>query len=88
MLWHIALAGYTSKNGMNINGVIPDDQRRNGSFSNPPVCNTDYHWGQQGWIMAGRILNRMGMSIYQVDNQAIFRCTNILQNIWATQFGA
>lgn len=78
------------KQGLNIDGVIPDDMRRNGSFSNPPpAVSTDYHWEvQQGVIMAARILDRAGMSIYQVDNQAILRATQIFMDVWAPAFGS
>ncbi|MGE5550422.1 MAG: hypothetical protein ACM3ZC_07810, partial [Bacteroidota bacterium] len=78
-----------TKSGLNIDGIIPDDQRRNGSFSNPPACNTDYHWeGQQGWVMGARILDRLGMSIYSASNQAIYRAAYALHVRWAGQFGS
>ncbi|MGE5550421.1 MAG: DNRLRE domain-containing protein [Bacteroidota bacterium] len=77
------------KSGLNIDGIIPDDQRRNGSFSNPPNCSTDYHWeGQQGWVMGARILHRLGMSIYSASNQALYRAMYALQTRWGEQFGS
>ena len=67
------------KNGMNIDGIIPDDMRRGGAFSNPPGY-TWYPWEHlQGLVAAARILDRMGMSIWEVDNKAIYRAAYALQ---------
>ena len=67
------------KNGMNIDGIIPDDMRRGGSFHNPPEY-TSYPWEHlQGLVAAARILDRMGMSIWEVDNNAIYRAAYALQ---------
>ncbi len=67
------------KEGINIDGIIPDDMRRGGSFSNPPEY-TSYPWEHlQGLIVAARILDRVGMSIWEVDNNAIYRAAYALQ---------
>jgi len=78
------------KNGLNIDGVYPDDMRRNGSFSNPPPYpSTDYHWEvQQGTVMAARILDRIGMSIWAYADSAIYRSAHIIEDIWAAEYGS
>jgi hypothetical protein len=74
--------------GLNIDGIVPDDMRRNGSFSNPPPYpSTSYHWEVlQGMVMAARILDRMGMSIWSVGDSAIYRAYTALQIVWENQF--
>jgi hypothetical protein len=75
------------KNGLNIDGVIPDDMRRGGSFSDPPGY-TGYPWGHlQGLVMAARILDRAGMSIWAIDNSAIYRAANCLQVRYEQAYG-
>jgi hypothetical protein len=67
------------KEGINIDGIIPDDMRRGGSFSNHPT-DSGYPWEHmQGLVVAARILDRMGMSIWEVDNNAIYRAAYALQ---------
>jgi hypothetical protein len=67
------------KQGMNIDGIIPDDMRRGGSFSDPPGY-TGYPWEYlQGELMAARILDRAGLSIWNVDNNALYRAAYALQ---------
>lgn len=77
------------KGGLNIDGITPDDMRRNGSFCNPPPSpSTSYHWGiLQGMVMAGRILERLGMSIWTVGDSAIYRAYTALQIRWQNTFG-
>ena len=84
--WHVDLqnlrwinpAGAT-KEGMNIDGFCPDDMRRGGAFQNPPQP-TRYVWeGQQGLIMAARVLQRRGLPIWDVADKAIFRAAYALQ---------
>ncbi len=67
------------KQGMNIDGIIPDDMRRGGSFSDPPGY-TGYPWEYlQGELMAARILDRAGLSIWNIDNNALYRAAYALQ---------
>ncbi|UCD38081.1 MAG: hypothetical protein JSW54_00935 [Fidelibacterota bacterium] len=77
------------KKGLNIDGIIPDDMRRNGSFDNPPLPpTTSYHWEVlQGIIMGARILERMGMPIWEVADRAIYRAGYVLQHEWESEFG-
>jgi len=61
------------KNGFKIDGIQPDDMRRGGSFQDPPIF-TGYVWeGMQGYIQAGRVLERAGMPIWDLGNKAIYR---------------
>jgi len=67
------------KEGINIDGLFPDDMRRGGAFSNPPE-HTGYPWEHlQGLIVAARILDRMRLSIWDIDNKAIYRAAQALQ---------
>jgi len=76
------------KSGVNIDGVMPDDMRRGGSFSTTPHF-TGYAWeAQQGPVMAARVLDRLGLSIYEVGDQAIYRAAYRLQVGWATAYSS
>ncbi|UCH62498.1 MAG: T9SS type A sorting domain-containing protein [Fidelibacterota bacterium] len=77
------------KQGLNIDGITPDDMRRNGSFSNPPpTSSTTYHWGAlQGQVSGGRILERMGMPIWDVADSALYRAGYALQVRWENSYG-
>jgi hypothetical protein len=67
------------KEGINSDGIIPDDMRRGGSFRNLPEY-TSYPWEHlQGLVAAARILDRMGMPIWDVDHNAIYRAAYALQ---------
>ena len=75
------------KNGMNIDGVIPDDLRRGGSFREPPR-DTGYPWEHmQGIIMAARILERAGLPIWDAGDYAILRAAYCLQVRFENDYG-
>ena len=76
------------KEGLNIDGISPDDMRRNGSFSHPPSApTTSYHWGiLQGMISGARILERSRMSIWEEADSAIYRAGYALQIRWESEF--
>lgn len=75
------------KNGLNIDGVMPDDMRRGGPFQNPPG-HTNYAWGfMQGQIMAARILERAGMPIWAVGDSALYRAAYCLQVQFENLYG-
>ncbi|HEX9974807.1 MAG TPA: T9SS type A sorting domain-containing protein [bacterium] len=75
------------KQGLIIDGVIPVDQRRSGSFQIPPNY-TNYHWGHlQGLITAARILERVGLSIWAIGDSAIYRAAYHYQVSWEQEFG-
>jgi hypothetical protein len=74
------------KGGRDIDGFIPDDMRRGGSFQWPPKY-TNYQWeGQQGWVMGARILERVGAPIWEVGDRAIYRAFYALQVRLGNQF--
>ena len=75
------------KQGLNIDGIIPDDMRRGTSFKNPPD-HTGYAWETlQGIVMGARILDRLDMPIWSVADSAIFRAFNAIQVRWENQYG-
>ncbi|MBN2411924.1 T9SS type A sorting domain-containing protein [candidate division KSB1 bacterium] len=75
------------KQGLNIDGIIPDDMRRGTSFKNPPE-HTGYAWETlQGIVMGARILERCGMPIWAVADSAIYRAFYAIQVRWENQFG-
>jgi hypothetical protein len=78
------------KNGVNIDGIMPDDMRRNGPFSNPPPKSvTSYHWeALQGIISGARILERINpsLSIWETGDRAILRAVTILENEWRRDY--
>lgn len=80
-------SGARASNGMLIDGILPDDMRRGGTLQEPPIP-TGYMWeGQQGFLLAGRVLDRAGLSIYAVSDAAIFRAAHILQVVYAANYG-
>jgi hypothetical protein len=67
-----------TKQGHDIDGVMPDDQRRCGSFNWPP-CSTNYTRDvHQGLSMLGVILNRQGFDVWNYSDQAIKRSVDWL----------
>jgi hypothetical protein len=75
------------KNGMIVDGVIPDDLRRGGPFRNPPGY-TEYPWEfLQGVIMAARVLERAGMPIWAAGDSAIYRAAHCLQIRFEKNYG-
>ncbi|MFC1481384.1 T9SS type A sorting domain-containing protein [Candidatus Neomarinimicrobiota bacterium] len=76
------------KEGLNIDGIIPDDMRRGTSFKNPPD-HTGYAWETlQGIISGARILERSGMPIWGIADSAIYRAGYAIQVRWENQFGS
>ena len=72
-----------TKQGHNIDGVLPDDQRRSGSFSWPPD-KTGYSWeGLQGAVVTTEMLSRAGYDAWNWEDQAIRRAVEWLHT---TQF--
>src|SRR3989338_3102462 len=75
------------KEGHSIDGVMPDDQRRCGSFSWPP-CNTGYAWeGQQGILFEAIILSRQGYDVWNWEDRAILRAHAWKVNVGNNQAG-
>lgn len=62
-----------TKSGHNVDGVLPDDQRRTGSFSWPPPCGNYPHGALQGSVVAAELLRRAGYDAWNWENQALRR---------------
>ncbi len=70
----------STRNGRNIDGVLPDDARRCGSFAWPP-CKTGYQWeGLQGAVTAAEMLHRAGFPAFEWEDRAILRAVEWLYN--------
>ncbi len=66
--------------GINVDGVLPDDARRCGSFSTPP-CKSDYMWeGLQGAVAAAEMLHRAGYPAFEYSDRALLRAIQWLHN--------
>lgn len=64
--------------GLSVDGVLPDDARRCGSFSVPP-CKTNYMWeGLQGVVASAEMLHRAGYPAFEWSNRAILRAVTWL----------
>lgn len=67
-------------NGFNVDGVLPDDQRRGGSFAWPPP-QENYVWeGLQGVVTTAELLHRAGYPAYEWSDRAILRAVQWLHN--------
>jgi hypothetical protein len=72
-------AGCT-KNGVSIDGVIPDDMRRGGSFHWPP-SGTEYPWESlQGALLQAELLRVAGYDSWNWENRALLRAVRFLYN--------
>ena len=69
------------KNGHPIGGVLPDDQRRGGSFTWPPP-KENYVWeALQGAVAQAHILHRQGYDVYNWSDQALLRAVSWLHDV-------
>jgi hypothetical protein len=67
--------------GRNVDGVVPEDQRRSGEFSWPAPAG-NYPWGAlQGESMAASMLHRAGLMSFRAGDDAIARATSWLYNV-------
>lgn len=65
-------------NGYNVDGVLPDDQRRAGPFSHPfPLTNYAYE-ALQGALLTTELLHLRGYDSYNWSSRAILRAFNWL----------
>lgn len=70
-----------TKQGRNIDGVIPDDMRRGGSFRWPPGT-TNYPWGAlNGVVIQAELLSRQGYDCWNWSDRAIYRSVAFLERI-------
>ena len=63
----------TMKNGHSIDGVLPDDQRRGGSFSWPPTRENYVYEALQGVLLQAILLERHGFGVWGAQDSAILR---------------
>jgi hypothetical protein len=69
------------RGGHLIDGVLPDDMRRGGSFQWPPA-ETGYPWeGMQGAVLEAELLTRAGYPAWSWNNRALLRATQFLYRI-------
>jgi hypothetical protein len=69
-----------TKDGHSIDGVLPDDQRRGGSFSWPPPKEA-YVWeALQGALVQAVILKRHGYDVFNWENRALLRAVQWLHS--------
>jgi hypothetical protein len=70
-----------TKDGHSIDGVLPDDQRRCGSFQWPP-CRTNYAWGGlSGAVFQAVILHRAGYDVWNWQDKALLRAVKWLYQV-------
>jgi hypothetical protein len=63
----------TAKSGRNVDGILPDDQRRSGSFTWPPACE-NYVWeALQGATLEAELLARAGYDSWKWSDAALER---------------
>jgi hypothetical protein len=70
-----------TRNGYNIDGVLPDDQRRSGSFKWPPAQENYVYEALQGALMQAVILHRAGYDAFGWEAAALLRSFSWLHNI-------
>jgi hypothetical protein len=62
----------------NLNGVLPDDQRRAGGYTWPPP-KENYAWeALQGLMTQATILNRAGYDVFNWESRALLRAVQWL----------
>jgi uncharacterized coiled-coil protein SlyX len=61
------------KNGYNIDGVLPDDQRRGGTFTWPPPYENYVAEALQGALVQALLLHRCGYDVWNWQDQALLR---------------
>ncbi|NIR50729.1 hypothetical protein GWO43_19265 [candidate division KSB1 bacterium] len=63
----------STKEGHNIDGVLPDDQRRAGGFQWPPPKENYVYEGLQAVLVTSEILSRQGYDVWNWQDKAILR---------------
>jgi hypothetical protein len=70
------------KQGLNIDGVMPDDQRRGGSFVTTNIPNENYAYeALQGLLAQAIMLKRQGYDVFNFSDQALLRAFAWLNNV-------
>ena len=60
-------------NGQNVDGTLPDEQRRTGGFAWPPPCGSYPHEAIDGSLLTAEILSRAGYAAYGWGSNALLR---------------
>ncbi len=63
-------------NGRNVDGVLPDDQRRGGDFRWPAPCENYVREAMQGVVVQAELLHRQGQDAFQWSDKALLRAAN------------
>ncbi len=72
-----------TKDGHSIDGALPEEMRRGGSFQWPPV-ETGYTWeALQGAVVQAEILSRAGYDTWEWQDQALLRSVQFLYSLGA-----
>jgi hypothetical protein len=67
-----------TKNGINVDGAQPEEMRRGGAFTWPPVF-TGYAWeGMQGAVLQAELLRVAGYDAWNWSDRALLRATRFL----------
>lgn len=66
------------KDGHSIDGALPDDMRRGGSFTWPPHYTQYPREALDGYVTLAELLYRQGYDVYAWDDKALLRATRFL----------
>lgn len=69
------------KRGHSIDGVLPDDQRRGGSFTWPPPKENYAYTALQGAVAQAVMLERCGYNVWEWEDRALLRTLEWLYNV-------
>ena len=70
-----------TQNGYNIDGVLPDDQRRGGGFTWPPPPENYVYEALQGALLQAELLSRAGYPAYGWGDGALGRAYQWLHHV-------
>jgi len=70
----------STKEGHSIDGVLPDDQRRGGTFTWPPAKENYVYEALQGALVQAAILHRAGYDAFNWQDKALLRAFEWLHN--------
>jgi len=69
------------KQGVDIDGALPEEMRRGDSFQSPPEP-TGYVWeALQGILVEAVILDRAGYDVFRWEDQAILRAVHFIHDL-------
>jgi hypothetical protein len=69
------------RDGLSLDGVLPDDQRRGGSFTTDPP-KENYVWeALQGLLAQAVILDRAGYDVWEWEDRALLRAAHWLHDV-------